>query len=207
LSRDAVRFTRRCEGLYLSMNDGGTVALDRSGCRRQVGSATVATLAITLLSLRPAVTHADVLSIYVQGHGGMSGDMQGATSGSDGTGAALGVEAGAKLLFFDGYVDYDALLPGGTVLRTIVGTRIELTLYGFRLALRAGGGLRRASASSPESAFVTRTGVALDRKISDRLLVGLGIDGELAYALSQPGQMPPKSDVVVALRVTYQLGR
>jgi hypothetical protein len=166
----------------------------------------MATLAITLLSLRPAVTHADVLSIYVQGHGGMSGDMQGATSGSDGPGAALGVEAGAKLLIFDGYVGYDALLPGGTVLRTIVGTRMELTLFGFRLALRAGGGLRRASGSSAESALVARAGVALDRKISDRLLVGLGIDRELPYALSQAGPMPPKPDLVIALRVTYQLG-
>jgi hypothetical protein len=185
------------------MNDGCTVALDRDACRRQVGAATMAALAITVLSLRPAVTHADTLSIYVQGHGGMSGAMQ----GSDGTGAALGVEAGAKLLFFDGYVDYDALLPSGTVLRTIVGTRIELTMYGFRLALRAGGGVRRASASSPESALVTRAGAALDRKISDRLLVGLGIDGEHPYALSQAGQMPPRSDVVVTLRVTFQIGR
>jgi hypothetical protein len=168
-----------------------------------------------------APARAESFSLYLQGQGGFGGntasELMPDGSQSPSPGPALGVEAGARAFFLDAYVNRDAYLHGGTVTRAILGVEGDVGLVGFRVSLRLGAGLLYQKdgaldgmTAGEENGLVGRVGAALEKSISSRFLVGLGLDGEF-YQLRPSfgdGTQGPRSgtDVLATLRIRFELG-
>jgi hypothetical protein len=164
--------------------------------------------------------HADLAGVYLQGRGGYGGTSASelAPGGEEpGLGAALGGEVGLRVMAFGAYVSYDRHLQRGSIIRAILGFEGGVGLGGFRLSGRAGAGLvsdRQGLLLGDDEAHngvAARAGVALDRRLSPGLYLGVGIDGEyFAFSAAQAGSVESSvhtgADVFASLRLTFELG-
>ena len=163
---------------------------------------------------------ADVLAAYVEGYGGLS-SPQTDGSGASGISPGLGIQAGARLLIFEGYGDYTSFGMGSSVARGIVGLRAGIGLGGVRLILRGGGGViserggvltgGSLNGASDLSGGVARAGIELEKKIAPTLLAGFALDGEV-FSLSSngvPTQLQNRldgSDVFGSFHLKFEVG-
>src|SRR5258706_1114522 len=95
--------------------------------RLLTGAAVAATLA-----LAPTSASAKVAAVYASGMGGLQ------NTGARDTG--LGLMLGARLLIFDGYLDYTNFGQNESVSRGILGLRGGVRSRDFRLRLRGRAG-------------------------------------------------------------------
>ncbi|HEX2659518.1 MAG TPA: hypothetical protein VHU40_14645 [Polyangia bacterium] len=173
---------------------------------------------------RPA--RADLLAAYVQGYGGLSSadsSVSGAASSSSGRQGALGVQAGARILFLELYGDYTSLGDGMSVERGILGLRVGLDVTSkTRLELRLGGGAigeeggaltGPANAPQHRVGVVGRAGVNLEHQLVDmgRLMGGIGINAEtFSMAPADNPELPrgwvSGSDVLATLHLKFEIG-
>jgi hypothetical protein len=157
---------------------------------------------------------AELASIYVQAHGGYAGgDTEELMPGGadPALGPALGLQAGARILFLDGYLDRTQMIRTGAVSRAVLGLHGDLTLVGFRFMLRAGAGAlseEDGALSGVETEGTQRLGIlgraggSVDREVASRLFLGFGLDGEV-YALEGDRT---GFDVMANLRLSFELG-
>jgi hypothetical protein len=173
---------------------------------------TIPFLAILLLGVQDV--RADIGSVYFQAHGGYAGgDTEELMPGGDdpSLGPALGLQAGARLFFFEGYLDHTEMTRTGSVSRAVLGLRGDLSILKLRLAVRAGVGAMNEEDGALSGVDVegmqrvgacARLGGALDYELTQRLFFGVGMDGE-AYALEgdRTGY-----DVMANARLSFELG-
>jgi len=164
----------------------------------------VAAVTLVLVASR---ADAKVAAVYAAGHGGMQ------NNGTSEPG--LGFMLGARLLIFDGYVDYTGFGQGESVSRGVLGLRGGFGSGDFRLVLRAGGGTiheERGALTGPAGApsrtgGVARLGAALEGEINPVLYLGFAVDGEsYLFANNNLGIPTQGSDIFASLRLTFELG-
>ena len=169
-------------------------------------------LGVLLLGVQDV--RAELGSVFVQAHGGYAGGeteelMPGGADPA--LGPALGVQAGARLFLFEGYVEHTEMVRTGAVRRAVLGLHGDLSLLSTRLTLRAGVGAvseEDAALSGVEQegmervGAVARLGGAVDREIAKRFFLGVGMDGE-AYALEGDRT---GFDVMANVRLSFELG-
>ena len=155
--------------------------------------------------------------LYLRGHGGYGGASAGELTpggAEPSLGPVLGGEVGVNLLLFNAYVNHDRFLSRGSVTRGVVGLTGDLGLAGFRLTGRVGAGMlldRDAvfGGLDDHNGVVARAGVALDRRLSAGLWLGLAVDGEY-FALRRVGEVESRvhtgADVFGSLRLSFELG-
>jgi hypothetical protein len=164
----------------------------------------VAAAAIALAAM-PA--QAKIAAVYASGLGGFQ------NNGTSDPG--IGLMLGARLLIFDGYVDYTSFGQGETVSRGILGLRGGFGSRDLRLVLRGGVGTiheERGALTGPAGApsrtgGVARLGAAIEGAINPVLFLGFGFDGE-TYSLPATVLGAPErgSDVFATLHLTFELG-
>lgn len=205
----------------------------KASARRQVALVALVAGAV-VLGAGGRAARADIAAAYIQGYGGLSSPQSSAApsggalgpAASGDTAGGVGVQAGARLLIFEGYGDYTAFGSGQSVLRGIVGLRGAVGLGGFRLVLRGGGGLlderggvltgRAADGTGNERiGVVARAGVALERQLAPLLLGGLGVDGEI-FNLGSPNGTTihtdgtsdrlSGADIFLSLHLKFEIG-
>lgn len=166
---------------------------------------------ITVLLAAGGVAKADAFELYLQGHGGYSGD------GSS-PGTSVGGEVGARLAAFVGSVGVEDYLDRGTVTRVIIGFGGDVDLGGWRLMGRVGAGLMVETggvfagdnqATSGRTGVVGRAGLALDRPIAAGLYVGLAIDAETFALKPQDGVdtgVHTGGDIMGSLHLGFAMG-
>jgi hypothetical protein len=173
---------------------------------------TAVSAAILLLGVQEV--RADLFSVYLQAHGGYGGGeteelMPGGNEPA--LGPALGLQAGARLLMFEGYVDHTEMVRTGSVERAVFGVHGGLELLKTRLSLRAGVGAlseEDGALAGVEMEGIERVGIlgrvggAIDREITSRLYLGVGLDAE-AYALEDDRR---GYDVMGNVRLSFELG-
>jgi hypothetical protein len=173
------------------------------------------------LFARPA--RADLVAVYVQGHGGMSSHDTGgvgAASDSNELSPALGVQGGVRVLVFEAYGDRTSFGSGSSVTRGILGLRGAIGLGGLRLILRGGGGViserggaltGRLDGAPARDGYVARAGAALESRLARGLYGGFGVDGEY-YSLgnpSMPGALSARTqgtDIFASLHLKFEVG-
>jgi hypothetical protein len=159
---------------------------------------------------------ADTVALYLQGQGGYGNSSPQDQMPDGAQGGAFGIEGGVRAFFLDAYVNRDAYLHGGTVTRAILGVEGDYGLIGWRVSLRLGAGLLYQQdgaldgmTAGEENGLVGRVGAGLDKSISPRFLVGIGLEGE--YFQLRPsfgdGTQGSRSgtDVLATLRVSCPL--
>jgi hypothetical protein len=159
-----------------------------------------------------AVAHADIASIYGQGHGGLSGN-------DTAPGPTLGVEVGGSILAFQGYFNIDDYVTHGTVKRLIFGVGSGIGLAGWRLSGRAGAGLMfenngvfgMMAPVGDRSGFCARAGASFDRQVAAMLYLGVGLDGE--YFAIKPTDdsvldtsVHTGGDIIGSLHLRFEVG-
>jgi hypothetical protein len=178
-----------------------------------------AVTAITVTA--PTAARADVMALYLQGHGGYAGtSVAQILPGADASlGPLLGAELGARLMAFDLYVNMDDYLDRGTVTRAVFGLAADVGVAGWRLSGRLGAGMLwekhnvfgDMSTETDRSGVVGRVGVQLDRKLSGGLYVGLGIEGEY-FAIKPTSDavldtsVHTGADILGSLHLRFELG-
>lgn len=162
-------------------------------------------LAVGVISFTATRADAKVVAVYASGQGGVQ-------SGEAGNG--LGLSLGARVLIFDGYVDYMGFGQGMSVSRGILGLRGGFGTDRLRLVLRAGAGTiheERGALTGPYGApsrtgAVARAGVAIEGAINPFLFLGFGIDSE-TYRFRYSTLAPDRgSDVLASLKLQFELG-
>jgi hypothetical protein len=126
----------------------------------------------------------------------------------------LGLTAGARVLIFDGYVDYTNFAANESVSRAILGLR-----GGFgsklRLVMRAGvgtlyeqnGALTGFVGSPNRTGGVARGGAAIEGALAPTLYLGFGFDAEhFQFPDNSLGMPTEGNDLFAALRATFELG-
>lgn len=198
----------------------GTFAIARRGL-------TLAAAAVVLIFGGERKAHADLLAAYVQGHGGLSSaQVDGVTGQRPGNAAALGLQAGVRLLGLEAYGDYTSFGNGAAIQRGILGLRLGFSLHDTRLELRGGGGLINeygGALAGPVGAanrmgVVGRIGVDLEKRLSEALLLGVGVTAE-SFALDNNaeqfqivGGVPQRggwirgSDIFASLHLKFEIG-
>ncbi|HVZ73129.1 MAG TPA: hypothetical protein VHJ20_12190 [Polyangia bacterium] len=165
----------------------------------------VTTLALAVAAPKPAA--AKVVAVYASGSGGVQ------STGTQDPG--LGVTVGARVLIFDGYLDYVGFGNGEAVSRGILGLRGGFGTRAFRLVLRGGGGAIHEErgaltgwADAPSrTGVVGRLGAAIEGEINPLFYLGFGFDGETwRFPNGVPGDPTVGSDVFASLRLTFELG-
>ena len=166
--------------------------------------AALATLAFS------ATTHADAFQLYVQGHGGITGE-------SSSGGSSVGGEVGGKILLFNGYAAIEDYFNHGAVTRVILGFGGDYDLAGWRLVARAGAGLMYDHdgvfggdmATESRMGVVGRGGLALDHTLGAGLYVGIGVDAEY-YALKATDGADTRvhtgADIMGSLHIGFEVG-
>lgn len=179
-------------------------------------------IAGALLLATAGAARADVVAVYLQGQGGLS-----SASGENGTrtnnpssgSPALGLQLGARLLIFEGYLNYDRFGEDVAVSRAILGLRGGFGTSGLRLVLRGGigglveqgGALTARLPGVPERrGAVARAGAALEGRVAPALWLGAGIDSEVFY-IAPPGGLfgssaVQGSDIFASLHLLFELG-
>jgi hypothetical protein len=195
--------------------------ISSSVAKAGVGLAAFLTLAVFA---RPA--RADLLAAYIQGYGGVSNadsSVSSAASSSSGRQGALGVQAGARILFLELYGDYTTLGDGMAIERAILGLRVGLDVTSkTRIELRLGGGAigeEGGALTGPANApphrvgVVGRAGINLEHQLVDmgRLMGGVGINAEtFAMAPADNPTLPQGwisgGDVLASLHLKFELG-
>jgi hypothetical protein len=161
-----------------------------------------------LITFGAATAEAKVAAVYASGYGG----VQSGTNSETG----LGFNLGARILIFDGYVDYTGFGQGTSVSRGILGLRGGFGTSDLRLVLRAGAGAIREQGGAltgplgapDRTGAVARAGVAIEGAVAPVLYVGFGVDGE-SFVLPDngiPGSPTRGSDIFASLRLTFELG-
>jgi hypothetical protein len=157
---------------------------------------------------------AEIGSVFVQAQGGYAGgDTQELMPGGaePALGPALGLQAGARLLFLEGYVDHTEMVRTGSVQRAVVGVHGDISVLRTRLMLRAGLGALSEEDGALSGVEVegeqrvgglARLGGSIDREVTRRLFLGGGIDGE-AYALEGDRR---GFDVMANIRLSFEIG-
>lgn len=188
------------------------------------GVALAVVLVVSLIGGRREA-RADLIAAFVQGHGGISSvQVDGSAAERPGSAPAVGVQAGARLLGLEAYGDYTSFGGGAAIQRAILGLRLGFEIRDTRLELRAGGGLISEYGGAlvgPLSApnrmgVVARLGVNLERRVSDALLMGFGINAESfvldASAVAPTGALLPRdgwirgSDLFASLHLKFEIG-
>jgi hypothetical protein len=148
-------------------------------------------------------------AMYASGQAGLQ------TKGSDNSQA--GVEIGAHLYIFDGYVDYMWLGSGRSTARAIVGVRGAVGTEHLRLVVRGGvGAIREQSGalsvpvgtiSATRFGGVVRGGIALEARLWRFMWAGVGVDGE-AYNFIGDSTLSPQNgaNVLGVVKLTFEIG-
>ncbi|HVR64035.1 MAG TPA: hypothetical protein VMU50_19175 [Polyangia bacterium] len=174
-----------------------------------------------LLLVTGGMARADVVAVYLQGQGGLSSASaeNGSHSGSPSSGVGvLGLQLGARLLLFEGYVNYDRFGEDVAVSRAILGLRGGFGTSSLRLVLRGGvggmveqgGALTVREPGVPNRrGVVARAGAALEGRLASALWLGAGIDSEVFYIA--PGSLfgsnaVQGSDILASLHLLFELG-
>jgi hypothetical protein len=152
---------------------------------------------------------AKMAALYASGQGGLqnTGDP----------GLQAGFEVGARVLIFDGYVDYMAADSGRTISRGIIGLRGALGVGPLRFVLRGGAGAIRIDNEAvmrpagdvvvTRTGGVARAGAAIEAKVAPLIWLGLGVDGEeYGFLNNVAGLGTHSSDVLGTLKLTFELG-
>jgi hypothetical protein len=178
---------------------------------------------VLFLGAGGGAARADVFSLYLQGHGGYAGgaasDLVPGSDGRDAQGPILGLEGGARVTIFDGYLTEDEYLRGGSVTRAVAGLVGSAQIARWRLTVRAGAGLLFEKGGPLEhepnmpdqSGVVARLGGSFDRLLGNGFLLGFGIDGEY-YGLHAsdagltPGDWRTGSDITGSVHLAFELG-
>jgi hypothetical protein len=179
-------------------------------------------VAVTVICVAPAA-RADLAAVYVQGNGGVtSGSVSDRPSGSQSPshGAAFGVQAGARLLFGEGYLDHTAFTEGGSATRYVLGVRGGAGLFGLGIFARAGvgyldedgGALAGGLEPMPERrGVIARAGGGLEKSLSYGLHAGAAVESEY-FRISPRGvavfgdKATSGSDLFGYLFLKFQLG-
>jgi hypothetical protein len=173
---------------------------------------------LVLVAATAGTARADILSVYLQGHGGYGGGetSQLAPGGDEPSmGPALGLQLGARVLFLEGYVDRTSF-HRGPVTRGILGLHTNLGLGSLDLRLRAGAGLISDEDGALDNAImptgmtrtgaVGRAGVALEGSVAPMLVLGLGLDGEYYVVRAEDDQVSTGSDVFGSAYLRFTFG-
>ena len=181
------------------------LGMRRLGVRRLV----MALAAAASLAVWPARADAKIATLYGTGQGGLQNTGDTALQG--------GFEVGARVLIFDGYVDYMAFGDGKSVSRAIAGLRGGLGLGPLRFSLRGGVGAIREDDNAltlpaqdvvvSRTGGVARLGGAVEANVAPLVWLGLGVDGEeFGFFAANPGVSTHGSDVLGTLKLTFELG-
>ena len=176
---------------------------------------------VAVIALGAPSARADVVAVYLGGYGGLSSHPSGdARSTSSSLTPGLGLELGARLLIFDGYINRAEFFDGRGVTRAIAGLRTGLDIAGARLILRAGagvvfeqGGALTGADARDRHGLVARAGVAIERRLTPKVFaIGVAVDGEY-FALDTVGSEFSSlnvrnygSDVLASLRLQFEVG-
>jgi hypothetical protein len=180
-------------------------------------------VAFALIALGAGAARADIIAAYLQGEGGLSSASadNGNRTGSPSSGnAGLGLQLGARILIFEGYVDYDNFGDGAAVSRGIIGLRGGFGTSGLRLVLRGGvGGLAeqggaltaRMPGVPDRHGFVARAGASLEAKVATALWAGIGLDSEaFTIATTTGGSLSNNAvhgtDLFATFRLLFEIG-
>jgi hypothetical protein len=165
--------------------------------------------------------HANTAAVWAEGQGGFDAPS---LAGNPAV-PALGLQLGARVLVFEGYVDHSGFGDGSAVTRGIVGLRGGFGSGDTRLVLHAGAGVLDEQggavtghvAGTPDRhGAVGRIGGAVETKLSSDFLFGLGLDAE-TFELPAAGVTAALgsgagsgsvvgSDVFANLHLTFELG-
>ncbi|MDB4979846.1 MAG: hypothetical protein JWM82_598 [Myxococcales bacterium] len=178
----------------------------------------IVVLAVIGLALFARPADAKIAALYASGQGGV---QQNGAANNPG----MGFEVGARLLVFDGYLDYLSLGQNQSIARGVLGLRAGFGNGDLRLVLRAGvGGIRDYGGalagdrqiSGSRLGGVARAGIGLDARIDPLLYVGFTVDAETfifprlgAFGTgSEMGSCSCQegSDIFAALRLTFEVG-
>ena len=174
-----------------------------------------------LLLAGAGVARADLAAVYLQGQGGLSSASaeNGSHSSNPSSGVgALGLQLGARLLIFEGYVNYDRFGEDVAVERAILGLRGGFGTSSLRLVLRGGvggmieqgGALTVREPGVPNRrGVVARAGAALEGRLATALWLGAGIDSEVFYVSSGSlfgDNAVQGSDIFASLHLLFELG-
>ena len=180
-------------------------------------------IAGVLLLGSAGAARADVVAVYLQGQGGLSsasGENNNRSSNPSAGAPALGLQLGARLLIFEGYVNYDRFGEDVAVSRAILGLRGGFGTSGLRLVLRGGvggmveqgGALTARLPGVPERrGVVARAGAALEGRVATDLWFGAGLDSEVFYIAPSSGSLfgseaVQGSDIFASLHLLFELG-
>jgi hypothetical protein len=164
---------------------------------------------VILIAIVAGTSRADakVAAVYASGYGGMQ-------SGPEAD-PGLGLTLGARLLIFDGYLDYTGFSRDISVSRAILGLRggfgsgkTRLVLRGGAGAIREQGGALTGPLGAPDrTGGVLRLGAAVETAVAPVLFLGFGVDGESYLMPSNgAGSATRGSDIFASLRLTFELG-
>jgi hypothetical protein len=152
---------------------------------------------------------AKIAALYASGQGGLQNTGDPGLQG--------GFEVGARILIFDGYVDYMAAGSGRSISRGVVGLRGALSAGPLRFVLRGGLGAIRIDNEAvmppagevefSRTGGVARAGAAIEGNVAPLIWLGLGVDGEeYGFLNNVPGLGTHGSDVLGTLKLTFELG-
>ncbi len=189
--------------------------------KRLLGPIIAGALLFAGILARPGSARADVVAVYLQGQGGLSSasNENGSRTSNPSAGSpALGLSLGARLLIFEGYLNYDRFGEDVAVSRAVVGLRGGFGTSGLRLVLRGGvGGMVEEGGALParlpgvpnRRGVVARAGAALEGRVATALWLGAGLDSEVFYI--SPGSLFSSeavqgSDIFASLHLLFELG-
>jgi hypothetical protein len=167
----------------------------------------LAAVAMALIAFFPTRADAKVAAVYASGMGGLQ------NSGESSPG--LGLMLGARVLIFDGYLDYTGFGAGESVSRGILGLRGGFGSKELRLVLRGGfggiheenGALTGPAGAPSRTGGVVRAGAALEAAINPLTYVGFGFDAErYQFPANNLGIATGGTDIFASLRLTFELG-
>jgi hypothetical protein len=163
---------------------------------------------VAAVTLMLAAPHAEAKLAAIYG-GGFAGFMN-----ENNHDAGLGLTAGARVLIFDGYIDYTSFTANESVSRAILGLRAGIGSR-MRLVLRGGvgtiyeqhGALAGPPGAPNRAGGVARGGAALEGAIAPMLYLGFGFDAEhFQFADNSLGIPTEGNDIFAALRATFEIG-
>ena len=164
---------------------------------------------VTVVAIGLFATRADakIAAVYASGQGGIQ------STGQNDPG--LGFELGARVLIFDGYLDYMSFGDSQAVSRGIFGLRGGFGTPTFRLVLRGGAGAIHEERGALTGAFgapsrtggVARLGAGVEGRLNPVLWLGFGVDGETYKFADSSVETPTQgSDILASMKLMFELG-
>ncbi len=178
----------------------------------------IAALAAIVITFSARGADAKVAALYASGQGGV---QQNGVENMPG----VGFELGARLLIFDGYIDFMNLGQKESVTRGVLGLRAGIGSRDLRLVLRAGvGGIRDENGalagnwaiSGTRTGGVARAGIGMDVQLDPLFYLGFMVDAEAfifpgwnnigAGSTKGPCSCQEGTDVFATFKLTFELG-